>query len=213
MRRTLAILSLVALALAAGPGTALASNLGPGGGARIRVGDQMVGPYQLYVTTAPEPAQPGTLTIVVRVTDPKSGSAVKDATINARLVGEDGTTLTAAVTHKDAGNPTEYAAHIPIDKTGAWEATVSIEGPAGPAQVQFTQRIDAPRTVSTLLIAGLPFIVALGVLGGLWFVRSGKRGEATDEDEAATEPDEAQLRAERRRKGSSSFSALRWQIL
>ena len=67
----LVLCALVSVILtAAGAGAARAENLGPGGGTRIVIGDQVVGPYLLLVTTSPEPAQVGLVTVVVRVSDP-----------------------------------------------------------------------------------------------------------------------------------------------
>jgi hypothetical protein len=108
-------LTVVSLALLALPYEAGASNTGPGG-ARIWVGDEVVGPYRLLVSSGPDPAPVGLLTIVARVSDPQTGATVKDATITAQLTGEDGTQLAANLTHKDSGNPVDYAAHIQMDK-------------------------------------------------------------------------------------------------
>jgi hypothetical protein len=168
------LLLALALALFGAAQTGRAENLGPGGGTRVVVGDQVIGPYSLWVTTSPEPAQVGMLTIDVRVSDPASGKKITDATIDVELVNpEDGTRLTGAVTHKDAGNPIDYAAHIQMPAAGSWNGTLRINGSAGQATVTFTQRVLEPRSSSTLVVLGLPFLVMLLGLGGVWYWRAG----------------------------------------
>jgi len=152
--------------------------LGPGGGTRVITGDQVVGPYRLYITSSPEPALVGTVTYVVRVSDPDSGEKIKDADVLIRLThSATNTTLTYPATHADAGNPIDYAAHVVLEQTGTWDGIITVSGPAGQAQVTFLQRVAPPRTLSTLIAAGIPFLVILGVLVGLWLARSGSRRE------------------------------------
>jgi hypothetical protein len=178
---TAACLALLALPYAAG-----ASNTGPGG-ARIWVGDEVIGPYRLLVSSGPEPATVGTLTIVARVSDPQTGAAVKDATVTAQLVGEDGTQLAAELTHQDSSNPVDYAAHIQIDKAQSWEVSINVAGTAGAAQAHFTQPVFAPRTGGTLLAVGLPFLVILGVLAFLFLRRPGPNvSEASEQAEQSS---------------------------
>ncbi len=170
------LLLFISAALLAPVTSSEAENLGPGGGARVVVGDQVVGPYRLWVTTSPEPAQVGVLTIDVRISDPATGKKITDATIDVELVNpEDGARLTGAATHKDAGNPIDYAAHIQMPTAGSWSGTLRIAGPSGPATVTFTQRVLEPRSTSTLVVLGLPFLVVLLGAGGLWYWRAGGR--------------------------------------
>jgi hypothetical protein len=169
----------VACLLASAPPAVRAENLGPGGGSLIVVGDEVVGPYRLLVTTAPEPAQVGVVTFVVRISDPASDEKVRDAAVNVELVhSEDGTLLTGAATHQNAGNPIDYAAHMQIEKPGVYNARIRIIGPAGPAEVSFTQRVAARRGFGTLLLIGLPFVVVLGILASVWLGRSRSRQPA-----------------------------------
>jgi hypothetical protein len=165
----------VTCALAGAPPAARAENLGPGGGSRIVVGDEVVGSYRLLVTTAPEPAQVGVVTFIVRISDPVSDEKVRDADVTVELVhSEDGTLLTGAATHQNAGNPIDYAAHMQIEKPGLYDAKIRIVGPAGPAEVSFTQRVAARRGLGTLLWIGLPFVAVLGILAVIWFRRPGR---------------------------------------
>ncbi len=155
---------------------AFAENLGPGGGTRVIVGDQIIGPYRLYVTSSPEPALVGTVTYVVRVSNPDTGEKIKDAEVTVQLThGTTKTTLKHAATHADAGNPIDYAAHIVIEQSGTWDGVIVVNGPAGRAEVTFLQRVSPPRQLNTLIAAGIPFLVILGVLVGVWLARSGGR--------------------------------------
>lgn len=179
MKRTTRCCALLAamwavMAMAMIPPPVRAENLGPGGGTRIIVGDEVVGPYRLLVTVSPEPAQVGAVTFVVRISDPASDAKVRDADVMVELVhGEDGTVLKGAATHQDSGNPIDYAAHIQIDKPGVYDAKIRISGPAGPAEVSFTQRVVARRGFGTLLLIGIPFAAVLAILASLWLRRSG----------------------------------------
>lgn len=60
-----------------------------------------------------------------------------------------------------------------IGQPGVYNGTIHITGPAGPADVAFTQRVLAPRKLGTALALGLPFLVILGILGIVWYRRSG----------------------------------------
>jgi hypothetical protein len=157
------------------PTPARAENLGPGGGTRILAGDQVIGPYRIYATVSPEPAYAGTLTFDVRISDPATGEKVLDADVTVALTHEDGTVLTGRATHQDAGSPVDYAAHIPVEKAGTYDGVIRISGPAGQAEVPFTEPVLAKRRFSGIILAGLPFLVVLALLGGFWFARSGKK--------------------------------------
>ncbi len=166
----------VLVGLGGAPLPALASNLGPGGGQRVIVGDQVVGAYRLWVTVAPEPAQVGQITIVVRVYDVKSGAQVNDPAIAVRLVNpEDGTVLSTAATHRDAGNAIDFADHVDIPSAGTWNVAIHVSGPAGTSDVSFVEPVLAPRSASTLLYVGLPFLAALIFFGITWRGRAGRR--------------------------------------
>jgi hypothetical protein len=153
-----------------------AENLGPGGGTRVIAGDELVGPYRILFTSSPEPAQIGKVTFLVRLSDPKTDEKVRDAEIIVELThSETGATLSQAATHADAGNPTDYVAHVQVDQTGQWQGVLRVSGPPGTAQVSFMQRVVPKRQLSTLVLAGVPFLVILGLMAGLWYVRSGSQ--------------------------------------
>ena len=131
---------------------AQAENLGPGGGTRVIAGDEIVGPYRLLFTSSPEPAQVGKVTLVVRLSDPKTDEKVRDAEAVIELKhSETGATLSQAATHANAGNPTDYAAHFELDQPGQWEGVLRVRGSAGSAELPFMQRISPKRQISTLV--------------------------------------------------------------
>jgi len=174
--RSVVMLLGAACALAVAPTAVRAENLGPGGGTRIIVGDEVVGPYLLLVTVAPEPAPVGVVTFVVRISDPATDEKVRDADVTVELVhSEEGTVLTGTATHQNSGNPIDYAAHMQIEKAGTYNARIRISGPAGPAEVTFTQRVAPRRGLGTLLLIGVPFVVVLGILASVWLKGSRSR--------------------------------------
>jgi hypothetical protein len=165
------VLLLAALALAS---PVCAENFGPGGGSRIIAGDQVIGPYQILATTSPEPAQIGTLTIAVRVSDLATGEKLRDVQVSVQLVhSASKAELTGEATHKDAGNAVDYVAHMTVEQAGVWNGTLTITGATGKVELPFIQRVAAPRGFSTVLLIGIPFAVMLAVLGGYWYLRTG----------------------------------------
>ena len=166
----------LALVLAPAYTRVAAENLGPGGGTRVIAGDEVAGPYRLYVVSSPEPAQIGPVTIVVRITDGKSGEKVKDAEVRVELaLPTAGLRLAGAATHGDAASPIDYAVHIPITQAGRYDGLIRVSAAQGMAELRFTQRVLPPRATSTLLILALPFVAGLLILGGLWYFRVGPR--------------------------------------
>ncbi|MGE5603446.1 MAG: hypothetical protein ACM30E_10360 [Nitrososphaerales archaeon] len=171
----LAILVLIILTARA----AAAENLGPGGGSRLIVGDEIVGAYRLLATSSPNPATTGTVTYVIRVSDPQSGVKVRDAQVEIELTSEDGATVIKdAANHKNAGNDIDYAAHIPVQQAGAWNGVIRVNGSAGSSEVKFLQPVSPPRSISTVILVGIPFLVMLGVFGAMYYVRAGGRKPA-----------------------------------
>jgi hypothetical protein len=155
---------------------AAAENLGPGGGSRLITGDEIVGPYRLLITSSPNPATTGTITFVVRVSDPQSGAKVRDAEVGVELISADGgTVLREPATHKNAANEIDYAAHIPVQQSGTWNGVVRVAGGLGESEVEFLQTVSPPRAISTVVLVGIPFAVMLGVFGAMYYVRTSGR--------------------------------------
>ncbi len=151
---------------------ASAENLGPGGGTRVIVGDQVVGAYQIWMTTSPEPVQVGILTLDIRLTNPRTGQKETNATIDVQLTSSnDGSIINTQATHHDSGNAIDYASHIQIDVPASYNVAVHVNGPAGVSDVNFVVPVLAARSASTVLLIGLPFLVVLGIAGGIWYSR------------------------------------------
>jgi len=169
------ILTLVILTTRA----AAAENLGPGGGSRLILGDELVGPYRILATSSPNPATSGTVTYIIRLTDPESGAKVKDAQVEVELTLADGnaagTVVKGTATHKDSGNDVDYAAHLPLQQEGSWNGVLRVTGSLGSSESQFVQNISPQRTISTVILVGIPFVVMLGVFAAMYFVRAGGR--------------------------------------
>jgi hypothetical protein len=174
--RWLALIGLALFLILMTARAAAAENLGPGG-SRVIVGDEVFGPYRLLVTSAPNPATTGTVTFVVRVSDPASETKVRDAQVEVELT--QGTeSIKQAATHENAGNPIDYAAHMQIANAGMWNGTIRVTGPAGASEVTFLQQVATPRKASTLLLVAIPFAVMLGVFAAMFVVRTSRqRGE------------------------------------
>lgn len=162
-----------------GARVAAAENLGPGGGSRIIVGDEIVGDYRLLVTSAPNPAVIGPITFVVRVSDAQTGAKVRDAQVDVELtLTQTGQSIKQAATHADAGNEIDYAAHVQVPQEGNWNGVVRVAGAAGVSKVTFVQRVTPQRQFTTVILVGIPFLAILVVFGAMWFARSGERRSA-----------------------------------
>jgi hypothetical protein len=173
----LAIFILILVILTARAATA--ENLGPGGGSRLIAGDELVGAHRLLITSSPNPATTGTITYVVRVSDPQSGAKIRDAQVSVELAlaGSDAR-LRAEATHANAGNEIDYAAHIKLEQEGSWNGVVRVTSGLGTSQVEFLQTVAPQRSLSTVILVGIPFLVMLGVFGAMYFVRTGGRKAA-----------------------------------
>ena len=177
--RWLLLAFIIVILILVGARAAAAENLGPGGGSRLIAGDEVIGPYRLLITSSPNPATTGTVTYVVRVSDPESGAKVRDAQVEIELTLADGSgVLKDTATHKNAGNDVDYAAHIPVQQAGSWNGVVRVTGSLGSSEVQFLQSVSSPRTFSTVILVGIPFLVMLGVLGAMYFMRTVARKTA-----------------------------------
>jgi hypothetical protein len=107
------------------------------------------------------------------VSDPRSGVIVRDAQVEIALT-KGGTSLTKPATHEDAGNAVDYAAHIDIAEEGSWSGVVKVTGPAGVSEAPFLQQVTAPRTLTTVILVGIPFAAMAVVFVAMWLVRTHK---------------------------------------
>ena len=175
IRRSVTILGLVLLMLVFAAGAATAENFGPGGGSRVVVGEELIGPYKVLMITAPDPAQVGTVSFLLRLQYPGGTQAIRNADVNVRLVlASKNLVVEGAATHRDANSPDDYAAHLQVAEPGVYDGLVTIKSATGPAEIKFVQRVVAQRQSNTLFLLGIPFAV-LGVIAWGWYVRSAKR--------------------------------------
>lgn len=153
----------------------LASADGPGtGGRRVRLDSEPVGPYLVRVVTSPDPPKVGELFVEVRLFDPNSGSTITDAEVllGASPLSEDAPSVRTRARHEIAPIATDFAGHLPVSNQGDWRISVFIDGPLGPAETSFLERVSQPSSLAPLISAGLPFAgLALLILIFLWLQR------------------------------------------
>lgn len=177
--RWLLLASIILILIVVTARAAAAENLGPGGGSRLILGDELVGPYRILATSSPNPATTGTVTYVVRVTDPQTGVKVRDAQVEVELtLAANGAVVKEAATHQNAGNEIDYVAHIPLQQEGSWNGVLRVTGSQGTSEAKFIQTVAPQRSLSTIILVGIPFIVMVGVFAAMYFVRSGERKAA-----------------------------------
>jgi hypothetical protein len=175
-RVTLALFLVVVLFVAQGIYPVLA--IGPGtGGSKIRVNDEQIGPYTLLVATAPLPVTVGQMSVWVRVTDTETNNLRRDAVVTVTATPRNGgETLTAQGSHKYAGNNYDYVAHLPVDQSGQWEVSLTVEDELGQAETAFYETVSRGSNVTLLVVFGLLFaVLAVGVGIYLW-----RRAAASD---------------------------------
>lgn len=162
-----AALGLIAVrsAHASGPGT---------GGRRVRLNDEPAGPYLVRAVTSPTPPLVENLYVEVGVNSAATGKPLTDleVVVLASPVGFEAPSLRESATHDIAPIPTEYAAHLLIPAAGTWRVTIQINGPDGPAEVEFLERVSNPTSIAGWIAVGAP-LGGLALLIGiyLWLQR------------------------------------------
>lgn len=120
-----------------------------------------IGPYRIFVWSAPEPAQVGPYHVAVALTQSlegdESGFAGQpifnaDITVNLVNVGT-GETLTKKATHLDAVNKIYYETDFEVGTPGEWRVDFAVAGPDGPAQASYVAQI-APATFNWMPVIG-----------------------------------------------------------
>ncbi len=156
------MLSRPSSALGEGPGT---------GGRQIRLEDETAGPYLLRVVSSPTPPRVENLYLEVRVTEAASGLDVTDATVwtRASYVDGDAPPVEVEAVHAIAPIPTEYASHLPVSRSGAWNVTITVDGAPGHGEASLLIKILEPSSISTVVSVGLP-VAGLAILGFLFFM-------------------------------------------
>lgn len=165
-------------AVAEGPGT---------GGRRVRLDDEPAGAYLVRVVTSPTPPRVENLYVEIRLLNASSSDVVTDAevTVRAQPSGFDASSLEATATHDIAPIPDEYAAHLPVEAAGVWEIQIRIDGPLGPAQVSFLERVSSPTAVGAVLSVGAP-VAGLLILGIVFLRLQRKNPPQSGESEGPT---------------------------
>jgi hypothetical protein len=113
-----------------------------GGTVRLR---EQAGAYQVTVFTSPTPLRAGPVDVSVLVQDTATGEYVREARVTVRLRAyETGHVLEYAATVEAATNKLFHAAVFQLPEAGRWDVEVAVEGPHGPALVQFGAAADEP---------------------------------------------------------------------
>ena len=106
---------------------------------------ERTGDYQIAVFTLPTPFRAGPVDISVLVQDAATGEYVPEARVTVRLKARDSETfLDYPATLEKATNKLFHAAEFELPESGWWEMSVVIDGPHGPAVVQFQIHAEPP---------------------------------------------------------------------
>jgi hypothetical protein len=113
-----------------------------GGVVRLR---QRVSGYRITVFTLPTPFRSGPVDVSVFVQDAATGECVPEARVTVRLTarGADAV-LEYPATTEAATNRLFHAAVFQLPEPGWWDVEVAVDGPHGPALVQFGVEADEP---------------------------------------------------------------------
>jgi hypothetical protein len=107
---------------------------------RKRAGD-----YQITVFTSPTPLRAGPVDVSVLVQDAATGECMPEAQVTVRLkVSGAERMLECPATTEVATNKLLRAAEFQLPEPGCWDVSVAVEGPHGPAVVQFGIQADEP---------------------------------------------------------------------
>lgn len=120
-----------------------------------------IGPYRIFVWSAPEPAQVGPYHVAVALTESLEGDAsgfagqpILNADVTVNLVNTStGDTLTKKATHQDAVNKIYYEADFEVDTPGEWRVDFAVIGPDGSAQASYVTQIS-PATFNWMPVLG-----------------------------------------------------------
>jgi hypothetical protein len=120
------------------------SSLARADGGTVRLREQ-AGAYQVTVFTAPTPFRAGPVDVSVLVLDAGTGEYVPEARVTVRLAARGtGDVLEYPATAAAATNKLFHAAVFQLPEPGWWDVDVAVEGPRGPAFVQFGVEADEP---------------------------------------------------------------------
>ena len=139
---------------------------------RVRLSRQPVGPYLVDAFTGL--TEVGDLFVEVGVRN-QAGVVQGETTVRVEAAPADGTgaAVGGVATSAGAQVPGNYAIHLPVTSAGFWDVTLTIDGPLGHADSEFTERVGGTANIAMWVLAGVPLAVAL--LFGLLFLRTAGR--------------------------------------
>ena len=140
---------------------------------RVRLSRQRVGPYLVDAFTGL--TEVGDLFVEVGVRDP-AGVVQRETTVRVEAVPADGTgsAVGGVATSAGAQVPGNYAIHLPVTSAGFWDVTLTIDGPLGHADSEFTERVGGTANIAMWVLAGVPLAVAL-LFGFVYLRTAGRR--------------------------------------
>jgi hypothetical protein len=151
-----------------------------GGTGTPQLTNEDIGPYRIFVWSAPEPPQVGPYHVAVAMTESLPGDAsgfagkpILNADITVTLTHvASGETLTKKATHQDAVNKIYYEADFEVPTPGEWSVHLAVIGPDGAAEAAYMAEI-LEATFNWMPIAGgaLAVLLAVGALLFHWRVQ------------------------------------------
>ncbi len=135
---------------------------------RVRLSREHVGPYLVDAFTGL--TEVGDLFVEVGVRN-QAGVVQGETTVRVEAAPADGTgsAVGGVATSAGAQVPGNYAIHLPVTSAGFWEVTLTVDGPLGHADAEFTERVGGTANIAMWVLAGVPLAVAL--LFGLVYMR------------------------------------------
>lgn len=142
-----------------------------------------LGPYRIWVWSAPEPPVVGIYHVAVALTesldnDPNgfAGESVWDADVVVEMEHPaSGLLLIAQATHENATNKLFYEAAFTPQQTGLWEVRVIVQGPEAPVQASYTDEIETPAFPWMAVGGGLLALILAGA-GTVLYLKTGEKG-------------------------------------
>lgn len=141
------------------------------GGGVPQLTNAVAGPYWVTVWTQPKPLRAGEAHFTIAVSEPStSGEAetdsvmatpILDAAVRLRLESTDAKrqTMVAMASRDSAVNKLFYEVDIELPAEGQWQATISIEGPAGVGRTAFEFEALPPSAFNWWILLGSSVVV------------------------------------------------------
>jgi len=124
------------------------------------------GPYQLWVWSMPEPVRLGEMHISMAIAQPAPASEL-DVQIVLAPVDAASPPIAQMASKQVRLFQAYYEADFMVSTAGEWQATITIDGPAGVATAQFPFTVLPPHQLNWTLIlwSALAFVGLIGVIG------------------------------------------------